>query len=110
MSRRTPLHFLVASGLITVACQEPLGVRLGAAWVPDSSATLLRSDFSGIEAPVRMVLGDSSSWSRLWSQLQIDLPPRTLPAVDFRKETVLLAAIGSERTSGYGVRIDSVVL
>jgi hypothetical protein len=52
------------------------------------------------------VIHDQASWQSLWSQMtQTFLPPPVLPAVDFTKNVVLVAAAGTRSTGGYSVAI-----
>lgn len=74
----------------------------------DSLAPLRHVDVPRMPAALRAVITDSETLHRYW------MPPRThgpvpVPAVDFSREMVLLAALGQWTDTGAGIRIDSVV-
>ena len=62
--------------------------------------------FSGIHTQRRQVIQDAATWAAVWPQIFADMPAPDLPAVDFSKETVLLAAMGDTANSGYSIQID----
>jgi hypothetical protein len=69
----------------------------------------MRSDalsFSGIHTQRRQAIQDAATWAAVWPQIFGDMPAPELPAVDFSKETVLLAAMGDAANSGYSIQID----
>jgi hypothetical protein len=52
------------------------------------------------------VIRDQASWQNLWSQMtQQHSQPPALPAVDFTKNVVLVAAAGTRPTGGFSVAI-----
>ena len=97
----------IATVLLVAACRDPLGAPLSS-WTPDAASILLLNDFSGIEAPKQEAIVDSSAWSSALQKIS-DLPT-SIPTVDFRTHTVLLAAMGAQPTSAFSVRIDRVEL
>lgn len=63
---------------------------------------------SSLRAPQRTVIGDMTAWRAEWSRLwagAASAPP--LPAVDFSREVIVLAALGERPTGGYQILIDS---
>jgi len=79
-------------------------------WLPDSSAAIAHEYYSGFVDATDLVITDSPSWVVTWAQIYARLRPQpSLPAVDFRTERVVLAALGQRNTGGYDIRIDSVV-
>lgn len=53
-----------------------------------------------------LVVRDQPSWQMLWSQMTANqFPAPQLPAVDFTKDMVLVAAAGTRPTTGYSVSI-----
>jgi len=61
---------------------------------------------SGIKDARRQVIRDSDTWKQVWSEIfsqQTPLPE--LPDIDFDNEMVVLAAIGTRPTGGYGVQV-----
>jgi protease stability complex PrcB-like protein len=65
------------------------------------------SSFSGIRTPTRSVVRDSSAWRVTWQQInQPFFPPPPLPTVDFNREMVLLAGMGTQPSGGYELLIE----
>lgn len=66
------------------------------------------SSFSGIRTPTRAVVRDSTTWRTTWEQInQPFFPQPPLPTVDFNREMVLLAAMGTQPSGGYELLIES---
>jgi hypothetical protein len=63
--------------------------------------------YSGLADSARLVVRDSVSWRRLWSAINRPfVPPPPMPAIDFDREMVVVAALGARPTSGYDVVIE----
>ena len=71
----------------------------------DSLTVLGYSLNSGFSDSIRAVVRDTQTWASVWRQFGGAAPP---PQVDFAKDWVLLAALGTRRTGGYGIRVDSL--
>lgn len=106
----------VAVALGIVACRAPDSPRPGARLTdpPPAPLTLtrLRSDsiayalYSGVTTPEHLAIRDAAAWSTLWARIyatQRPVPP--LPDVDFGKEMVIAAALGTRSTGGYNVLV-----
>lgn len=66
---------------------------------------------SGITRRERIVVTDSAQWARLWPDLVgARSPVPALPAVDFSREALVIAAMGQQNTGGYSVSIDSAFM
>jgi hypothetical protein len=80
---------------------EPLTVtRLASEPYPFTS-------FSGLTDSARVVVRDARAWEAIWGEIwrhHIRLPE--LPAIDFQREMVVVAALGSRRSGGYGILVD----
>lgn len=62
---------------------------------------------SGFDQPVEILVRDAGRWAAVWHQLHgraRPVPP--LPEIDFARELVIAAAMGNQRSGGYGIRID----
>jgi hypothetical protein len=62
--------------------------------------------YSGLVEPARMVIDDPAALASVWARVFAngsELPP--LPKVDFRRERVIVAALGGRATGGYGIEI-----
>jgi hypothetical protein len=109
-----PFPFLLVTAL-TLGCRDaaspPLGApALGARVAADSPVPIAHAYSSGLGDSARLVIADSATWAAIWAQVYAGLQPRpALPAVDFRTQRVLLAALGQRNSGGYDIRIDSVV-
>jgi hypothetical protein len=65
--------------------------------------------YSGVRERLRVVIRDSASWNAQWRQLTATLSPSpAVPGVDFSREMVVVAAMGTQRSGGYSIHIDSV--
>ena len=64
---------------------------------------------NGVTDARRSVIRDEATWTALWSQIvSTHWPKPPAPAVDFSKEMVLFAAMGTRNSGGYVMSIDSV--
>lgn len=112
-----PWSAAVLGGLAAAAitCRAPtatladLGARVSSAR-PDPAATLIHEYWSGFRTASRFLVTDDVSWHVAWQRAYSTITPvPPLPAVDFLREVVLVAALGERSTGGFDVRIDSVV-
>ncbi len=66
------------------------------------------SPYAGIGDPMRAVIRDSTAWRQLWDRINRPfVPPPSLPAIDFGREMIVVAALGSRPNGGYDVVIES---
>lgn len=71
----------------------------------DPLATILRFQ-SGIEERERMVVRTDAEWRAVWTRLTSFLAPTPpVPAVDFTKDMIVLAAMGTRPSGGFGIHI-----
>jgi hypothetical protein len=64
--------------------------------------------FSGFETPQRLVIRTGPAWQEAWQTLWRRAPePPQLPAVDFGRDMVILAAAGVKPTTGYFIAIEA---
>jgi hypothetical protein len=69
------------------------------------------TQYSGIPDSQRVVIRDAAAWRRYWSAIhQPFIPPPAVPDVDFTREMVVLAAMGTRQSGGFGIRIDSTTM
>jgi protease stability complex PrcB-like protein len=63
--------------------------------------------YSGIANSTSVVVRDSAAWRHLWAELTRPfVPPPPLPPIDFAREMVVVAALGSRPTAGYDIVIE----
>lgn len=64
--------------------------------------------YSGLQQPERLVIRDQAAWITAWSSLWPNgVPIPALPAVDFSKDMIVIAALGGRSTGGYSIFVDS---
>jgi hypothetical protein len=74
----------------------------------DNTATLFQGN-SGMTESARLVIRSDAEWRDAWSRLVGHVTPAPeAPAIDFTKEMVLIAAMGSRPTAGYMIHIAHV--
>jgi len=72
----------------------------------------LRSDpysftfVSGFDSPARVVVRDAATWQAIWAQTFKGGSVPTIPVVDFSREMLVVVALGSHSSGGYGILID----
>ena len=113
-STRVPrLPRLLAAGALAAGALGPAraaaqdsAVLVGA---DDSAAHVHRGDRSGFADAARLVVRDAETWRRVWATLAVGRADTLAPpAVDFRREILIIAALGARPTAGYEVAIDTV--
>ena len=76
--------------------------------VRDSAAHLYRSETSGYADATRLVVRDSAAWRTAWRTLHLGVPEPPLPLVDFRREMIVVAALGGRLLGGHAIAVDTV--
>jgi hypothetical protein len=62
------------------------------------------TSYSGVTAPLTVVIRDPVAWSELWQEIHATtIPVPLLPAVDFTQEMIVVAALGTRATGGYDI-------
>jgi hypothetical protein len=65
------------------------------------------AEYSGLSDSVHAVVRDSAAWRALWDRINAPFFPRpVLPAVDFQREMIVVAAMGRQPSGGYDIVID----
>jgi protease stability complex PrcB-like protein len=109
MVRATRTLSLVAIG----ACQSAFAAAQPP--VPREPLPLVRfregqsafSTYSGLIDSLRLVVRDSTAWRLLWQRINRPFfPPPALPPVDFHREMVVVAALGTRPSAGFDVVIE----
>jgi hypothetical protein len=63
---------------------------------------------SGLAEPQQLVVRDQAAWQEAWNAIWRHHVPRPpLPDVDFAREMIVVAALGTRPTGGYSVFLDS---
>ena len=64
--------------------------------------------YSQLQQPERLVIRDQSAWMAAWRSLWPNgAPIPAPPAIDFGKDMVVLAALGTRSTGGFSILVDS---
>jgi hypothetical protein len=64
---------------------------------------------SGIGQSRRIVIRDAGRWASFWAELQGSVTPQPpLPPVDFDRDVVIAAAMGTRNSGGYAIEIRQV--
>ena len=107
---------VVALALSSCATPPPVvssrAIPEGAISVPirrDDNAVSLFQGNSGMTDSARVAIRNEADWRRTWAQLVGHLSPTPQqPPVDFTKEMVIVAAMGTRPTAGNMIRIARV--
>lgn len=75
---------------------------------PPPMRSLKKGAFSGIHEPRQEVVKSADAWEKLWKQHNTAGASDKIPAVDFSKEMVVVATMGTKRTGGYSIEIVDV--
>ena len=95
---------IVALGLMGCTSETSLAPGADVPLTRFTNAPFSFLSFSGLNTSLRLVVRDDATWQAVWSGLyegQSRVPP--LPAVDFSKEEVLVAALGQRGSGGYSI-------
>ncbi len=81
------------------------GAHLQAAGT-DSLHHLLQESYSGLRSALRAVVQDSAAFREVWDRAT----PwhRPVPAIDFTRDMVIVAAMGARSSTGHAIHIQSV--
>lgn len=102
----------IALAVLGAACSNSEGTTLAPPPGPAIPIVRFRSDpfsftsVSGFDKPARLVVRDAATWQATWTQIFRggSVPP--LPAIDFSSEMVVVTALGSHSSGGFGILID----
>jgi hypothetical protein len=99
----------------TLGCNNPsatttnLGSRLRAIEA-DRPISLVRTAYTALSDPARLVIEDEAAWSLMWADLTSGVyPPPDLPVVNFQTHRIVLAAMGARPSGGFVISVDSLV-
>jgi hypothetical protein len=64
---------------------------------------------SGLDRKVQVVVRDSANWAKLWADIiRTHSPKAPLPFVNFSRQMLIVASMGTRSSGGYAVWIDSI--
>lgn len=65
--------------------------------------------YSGMATRQRLVIRDGAAWADVWKQITSPFQPvPPVPEVDFAKNVLILAAMGTRSSGGYSIAVDEV--
>ena len=92
---------------LSLACLFNCVSANGAQSLPIRS--LKKGAFSGIREVKQEIVKSADAWEKLWKQHSTAVgQSEKIPAVDFSKEMVVVATMGTKRTGGYSIEIVGV--
>ena len=101
---------LLFGGIGLAGCGSPADTEAAQDLGPEQKGeVILRAGYSGFPTSERVVVRDDGQWEAIWEKafaLQASVPLR--PAIDFATEMVVVAALGSRPTGGYGIAIEDL--
>lgn len=98
---------LFLGGIGAAGCSSPVATEALQDLGPEQEGeVVLNLGYSGFAVSERVVVRSDRHWKAIWEkafEIQTPVPPR--PAIDFATEMVVVAALGSRPTGGYGIVI-----
>lgn len=75
----------------------------------DSALASYYRHSSGYPDSARLVIKTADEWARVWNRIVSNHGPKPpVPEIDFAKEMVLVAAMGTRATGGFSIEIEAV--
>jgi hypothetical protein len=75
-----------------------------------SFTTIDKGTISGFTVPLQMFISSQKEWVEIWTTRQGSATPkRGHPAVDFDRDVVIVAALGTKDSGGYSLEITRIV-
>ena len=104
---RTPLALMLAA--VVTACAGQSAAQLPLRRLSDDVPPFAKN--SGLLDATDLVVRDATEWTAVWSRLHgLRTPPTGPPDIDFRREMVLVTALGQRQSGGSEVEILEVQL
>lgn len=118
LPRPSELHYLFfmrswCRCLVAVAilgCAPVADPQLPPGGVPlDDTELVLRDQYTGFVDRERLVIRDAQAWSAFWSQAHSRVMPEpSVPSIDFSRNIVVAAAMGTRPNGGYSIQVRQV--
>jgi PrcB C-terminal len=103
------LFIFLIGGLDACSAESPRTDNSGSGTVPVT--TIQKGNFSGVRAPLQIVVRTPAEWESLWKRhASTQSPPSPAPVIDFRAEMVAGVFLGEKSTGGYEVEITKAEL
>jgi hypothetical protein len=116
MNVSRPYLFLMrvrTSNLVIVAilgCTPVVDPQLPPGGAPlDETEQVLKAQYTGVAQRERTVIRDAQAWSRFWSRAHSTVMPQPpVPSIDFTRNMVVAAAMGTRSNGGFSIDIAQV--
>ena len=92
---------LVAAGVWASGCASPAAPSD----VTMTSLSETIEEDSGVHSESTFVVRDADTFKRVWTQVFSRRTDREMPVIDFSQQMVVIATMGRQPTTGYGIRI-----
>jgi len=89
----------------SIACAQPAYPRSHRMDQLPAGARLLHTQSATVGEPERRIVGSMAEWDALWISLHGGMPAPPLPSVDFSREVVAFATMGTRSTGGFELDI-----
>ena len=97
---------LALAAVLGLACAAgPAGA--GAAVEQQAFETILAAAHSGLHDRTREIVRDEAGWARLWAEIHGSDAP-AVPPVDFSRQMLIVVALGTRPSGGFGIRVGGV--
>jgi hypothetical protein len=104
---RTTILLIALCGMGAAGCRSSSPTDSTRDALLDPLIPIVHEVYTGFAEPDRLVVRDAETWADVYARSfagRSEVPPR--PAVDFASEMILVAAQGSQGSSGYDISID----
>lgn len=112
LSRMRMRRIQLAAIIVTlIGCTPAMDPQLppDAVKLTDATETVLEQSYSGIVDRRRLVIRDPQAWSAFWNQAYSrQIPVPSVPEIDFGRNIVIVASMGTRNTGGYGITFDTI--
>ncbi len=100
---------IILTLLLVLACAGPLLRRGGISDGPVAFQTILAGSHSLADTSYVELITDDREWENVWIVAKGSIDPLpSLPTVDFSRQNVIAAFMGSRPSSGYKIEISSI--
>ena len=109
-------RMIALAALALLGCSSPSAPE--ASEVPSDAVAIVGNDFqdaidgmrhfSGHEERARRVIRDRETWIRVWLRVTTTASSRPVPQVDFDRNMIIFAAMGTRPNTGYQIEISQL--
>jgi len=102
---RTSLLCILMLGGATTACSQNVQTQNQTMDQLPAAARLLQTQSATVGEPEQRIVRDPAAWAALWASLHAGMPAPPLPPVDFEREVVAFATMGTRSTGGFELNV-----